>query len=245
MGLKVSIITPTKNDADQLEQIIAGVAKQDYDNIEYIIVDGASTDRTGEVLEKAKARFKNRLTVISEPDHGIFEASNKGLAHATGEIIGFCTDLLLKDDIIGRMMAIIEREQTDGVHADLNYVAADGKIVRKWRQGQGNIRFGWMPATPTLYIKREIYEKYGLPKENYKMAGDYEFAVRILKDKQVRLSYIPEVVVNMLHGGTTTNGLKAYLISLKEGHRALKENGIRFAFFTDFCRICRILFQFF
>ena len=118
------------------------------------------------------------------------------------------------------------------------------KIIRKWRQGQGNIRTGWMPGHPTLYLKREVYETYGLYKTDYRIAADYEYMIRILKDGKVKLSYIPEVLIKMSHGGTSTNGLGAYLEGLREGHRALKENGIKFAFVTDILRIFRTLLQF-
>ena len=137
----------------------------------------------------------------------------------------------------------MEKEGTDGVHGDLNYM--DGEtIVRKWRNGQGNIRTGWMPGHPTLYLKKEVYENYGLYKTDYRISADYEYMIRILKDGEVKLSYIPEVLINMAHGGTSTNSLGAYLEGMKEGHRALRENGVKFAFVTDILRTLRVLKQF-
>ena len=118
------------------------------------------------------------------------------------------------------------------------------KVIRKWRQGQGNIRTGWMPGHPTLYLKREVYETYGFYKTDYRISADYEFMIRILKDGRVKLSYIPEVLIKMAHGGTSTKSLSAYLEGMREGNRALRENGVKFAFVTDMLRVLRVLKQF-
>ena len=240
---KVSIITTTYNDSAALRKTIKQVASQDYPNIEYIIVDGGSKDDTLDVIKEAKQNFGDRLVWISEKDKGIYDAINKGLKLCTGDYIGPCVDQFAGDDVISKMVAIMEKEGTDGVHGDLNYMDGD-KIVREWRQGQGNIRSGWMPGHPTLYLKKEDYEKYGLYKTDYRISADYEFMIRILKDNQVKLSYIPEVLIKMAHGGTSTNSLGAYLEGMKEGHRALKENGVKFAFVTDMLRVLRVLRQF-
>ena len=240
---KVSIITTTYNDSKSLRKTIEQIKAQDYPNIEYIIVDGASKDDTMDVIMEAKAYFGERLTWISEKDSGIYDAINKGLKLATGDYIGLCFDQFAAPDVISKMVAVMEKEGTDGVHGDLNYMDGE-KIVRKWRNGQGNIRTGWMPGHPTLYLKREVYETYGFYKTDYRISADYEFMIRILKDDKVKLSYIPEVLIKMAHGGTSTNSLGAYLEGMKEGHRALKENGVKFAFVTDLLRVFRVLRQF-
>lgn len=240
---KVSVITTTYNDLDNLKRILTLVEQQDYKNIEHIIIDGSSSDGTIEYLKELEKKADNTIKWMSEKDQGIFDAINKGIKLASGDIIGCCFDEFTKSTAISQMVRSIEKENTDGVHADLLYVEGD-KVVRTWKQGQGNIRFGWMPGHPTLYLKKEVYEKYGVYKPYYKVSADYEYMVRILKDKEVTLSYIPEVLIKMSHGGTSTNGLKAYLHSLKEGHMALKENNIKFAWFTDFCRILKVLLQF-
>lgn len=240
---KVSIITTTYNDSAALRNTIAQIKAQDYPNIEYIIVDGASKDDTIDVIREAEEYFGQRLIWISEKDKGIYDAINKGLKLATGDIIGTCFDRFASSDVISKMVSIMEKEGTDGVHGDLNYMDGE-KIVRKWRNGQGNIRTGWMPGHPTLYLKKEVYEKYGMYKTDYRISADYEYMIRILKDNQVKLSYIPEVLIKMTHGGTSTNSLGAYLEGMKEGHRALKENGVKFAFVTDMLRTLRVLKQF-
>ena len=240
---KVSIITTTYNDKENLKKTIAQVKNQDYDNIEYVIVDGGSTDGTREVIEEAAEYFGNRLVWISEKDKGIYDAINKGIRLSTGDILGCCFDQYAGPDVISKMVAIMEKEGTDGVHGDLYYMEGD-KVVRWWHQGQGKIRFGWMPGHPTLYLKKDVYDKYGLYKTDYRISADYEFMIRILKDNQVKLSYLPEVLIYMAHGGTSTNSLGAYLAGMKEGHRALRENGVRCAWFTDLCRTLRVLAQF-
>ncbi|MBQ0042033.1 MAG: glycosyltransferase [Lachnospiraceae bacterium] len=243
MSFKVSVITTTYNDAEHLKSVATKVMQQDYDNLEYIIVNGGEDIETDKVIELVRSRLGDKLKVITGKDTGIYNAINKGLAAATGDVIGCCFDDFTQKSSLRKLVEAIENEGTDGVHADLCYVQ-DGKIVRRWHQGQGNLRTGWMPGHPTLYLKKEIYEKYGLYKEDYKIAADYEFMVRILWKKDTKLSYVPENLINMQYGGTSNNSLSAYLISLKEGHRALKENGVKFAFITDICRTMRVLFQF-
>lgn len=240
---KVSIVTTTYNDAENLRRIVKQILSQDYENIEYIIVDGASKDHTMEVIREAQEQLGDKLRWISEPDKGIYDALNKGFRMATGDILGCCFDEYAHPQVLSHMVEIMEREGTDGVHGDLDYVDGE-RIVRRWRQGQGKIRYGWMPGHPTLYLKRKVYETYGYYKTDYRISADYEFMIRILKDEKVHLSYLPEVLIKMSHGGTSTNSLGAYLAGMKEGHRALKENKVRFALFTDLCRTLRVLGQF-
>lgn len=240
---KVSIITTTYNDAANLERILERAAAQDYPNIEYVIVDGGSSDGTLALIRRTEEQMPGRVRWISEPDCGIYDALNKGIKLASGDIIGCCFDRFAHDAVISRMVEIMGREGTDGVHGDLYYMDGE-RIVRRWHQGQGSIRSGWLPGHPTLYLRREVYERFGVYKTDYRIAADYEFMVRILYRKQVRLSYIPEILVYMEHGGTSTNSLGSYLLSLREGHRALKENGVPFAWFTDLCRTARVLMQF-
>ncbi len=240
---KVSIVTTTYNDRENLEKIIRQVRSQDYENLEYIIVDGGSADGTLEVIRQAQKDFGERLKWISQPDKRIYDALNKGLKTSSGEILGCCFDEFAGPDVVAKMVDIMEREGTDGVHGDLDYVDGE-RVVRRWRQGQGKLVFGWMPGHPTLYLRRSVYENFGYYRTDYRISADYEFMIRILKDGKVRLSYLPEVLIRMSHGGTSTNSLGAYLAGMKEGHRALKENGIPMAAFTDFCRTLRVLAQF-
>lgn len=240
---KVSIITTTYNDSENLKRIMKQVLGQNYQNIEYIVVDGGSKDDTLEVIKEFEPRFEGKMKWISEPDNGIYSAINKGLKMATGDIIGCCFDEYTSKDVLSKMVNIIEKEGTDGVHGDILYMDGE-RVVRTWKQGQGNIRTGWLPGHPTLYLKKDVYERFGYYKEDYKIAADYEFMIRILYGGKIKLSYIPEVLIKMSYGGTSTGDLKSYILSFKEGHRALKENGVPMAFVTDLCRTLKVLLQF-
>lgn len=240
---KVSIITTTYNDKENLKKIIAQVKNQDYANIEYVIVDGGSTDGTLEVIAEAAEYFGDRLKWISEKDKGIYDAINKGIRLSTGDILGCCFDQYAGPDVISKMVTIMEKEGTDGVHGDLYYMGG-GQGSALLAPGPGQYPL-WLDAGhPTLYLRKSVYDKYGLYKTDYRISADYEFMIRILKDDKVKLSYLPEVLIYMSHGGTSTNSLGAYLAGMKEGHRALRENGVRFAWFTDLCRTLRVLAQF-
>ena len=242
---KVTVITMTYNDLSHLKKCAEQVLKQDYENLEYIIVDGGSTDGTKEFLAWLEEQYGEKVTYVSEPDGGLYDALNKGIRMSTGDIVGLMCDKFADNGVISRMVSVIEKEGTDGVHGNINYVSGE-KVIRRWRMGKGSIRTGWMPGHPTLYLKKEVYETYGLYKTDYKIAADYEFMIRILKDKKVSLSYMDEVLVHMFHGeeSASTGGLGSYLKSLKEGHRALTENHVVFAWTVDFCRIIRVLLQF-
>lgn len=240
---KVSVVTTTYNDIENLKRILAEVKKQTYPNIEHIIVDGGSTDGTVDLLKELEEKEPGRISWMSEKDNGIYDAINKGICMATGDIVGCCFDRYADEGVLMRMVEIMEKEGTDGVHGDLCYMDGD-RIVRKWHQGQGIIRSGWMPGHPTLYLKKEVYDKFGLYRTDYRISGDYEFMVRILYRKEVTLSYLPEILIYMSHGGTSTNSLGAYVESMMEGHRALVENHVPFAWVTDLCRVVRVLSQF-
>lgn len=240
---KVSVVTTTYNDIENLKRILAEVKKQTYSNIEHIIVDGGSTDGTVDLLKELEEKEPGRISWMSEKDNGIYDAINKGIRMATGDIVGCCFDRYADEGVLMRMVEIMEKEGTDGVHGDLCYMDGD-RIVRKWHQGQGVIRSGWMPGHPTLYLKKEVYDRFGLYRTDYRISGDYEFMVRILYRKEVTLSYLPEILIYMSHGGTSTNSLGAYVESMMEGHRALVENHVPFAWVTDLCRVVRVLSQF-
>ena len=240
---KVSVVTTTYNDIENLKRILAEVKKQTYPNIEHIIVDGGSTDGTVELLKELEKKEPGRISWMSEKDNGIYDAINKGIRMATGDIVGCCFDRYADEGVLMRMVEIMKKEGTDGVHGDLCYMDGD-RIVRKWHQGQGVIRSGWMPGHPTLYLKKEVYDRFGLYRTDYRISGDYEFMVRILYRKEVTLSYLPEILIYMSHGGTSTNSLGAYVESMMEGHRALVENHVPFAWVTDLCRVVRVLSQF-
>lgn len=241
---KVSVITISYNSKEHIKLTLQALKKQDYPCVESIIVDGGSTDGTVDVIKEFVDTFKGQVKWVSEKDRGPHHALNKGIQMASGDIIGFCFDLFSNRHVISDMVKKMETEHTDGVHGDLVYIGKDGEIVRYWKMGQGTIRTGWMPAHPTLYLKKEIYEQYGLYDERYHCSGDYEFMVRILKDRNCRLSYIPKVLIRMFYGGISTNGLQAYGTSIKESYLALRRNKIRFPACIILLRIVRTMGQF-
>lgn len=246
---KVSLILTTYNCADNLKNTLDSIEKQDYSDIEIIVKDGMSTDNTLEIVKEHQKKSKYPLIYKSDKDAGLYDAMNRGFELSTGDIVAIFNERFLEQAAVSRLVSAIEKGDKDGncryvgAHCDLYYMDGE-KIVRKWKMGQGCIEQGWMPGHPTLFLKREIYEKYGLYNTKYKISADYEFMTRFLKDSDNRLAYVPEVLVGMYYGGTSTNGVGSYLKSLKEGHQALKENNYSHAWLIDLKRTMRVLKQF-
>lgn len=245
--MKVSLILTTYNCTENLKRTLKSIEEQDYPDIEVVIKDGGSTDGTVEVIRDYAEHSGYPVQWISERDEGIYDAMNKGFSLSSGEIVGFFNDRFCRRDAVSRIVQAITKPDDgrtyDGVHADLVY-AEKGKVIRYWKMGEGTIQQGWMPAHPTLYLRRSVYEKYGLYDSSYRCSADYEFMVRILKDKAVRLAYIPDILVEMYYGGTSSGGIRNYLLSLKEAHRALRQNQVEKSIFIDIKRSVRVLKQF-
>lgn len=241
----VSLILTTYNSSALLARTLEGIERQDYPQIEVNIKDGGSTDGTLKIIKEYKSASRNTVNWTSSSDNGIYDAMNQGYRLCSGDIIVFFNDLFLQKDAISKMVNCLNtNSECIGAHADLVY-ATDEKVVRYWKMGpQKNLHLGWMPGHPTLFLKREIYEKYGLYNPEYRIAADYEFMVRFLKDKENRLAYLPETIICMYYGGASTSSTGSYLLSLKEGHKALKDNGVKGAALIDVLRTCRVLWQF-
>ncbi|MEM9052454.1 MAG: glycosyltransferase family 2 protein, partial [Bacteroidota bacterium] len=182
--MKVSIITISFNAVDTLEDTILSVLNQSYENIEYIVVDGASTDGSLDIVEK----YRNDIDkFVSEPDEGIYFAMNKGLNMATGDLVAILNadDTYSSNNVISRVVSKIEQSQTDSLYGDLHYVDRNkvGNVVRRWKAGRFVRSFflkGWMVPHPTFFVKKEVYDKYGLFNTDLKTSADYEFMVRVL-----------------------------------------------------------------
>ena len=246
---KVSLILTTFNCKDNLRKTLESIEKQDYSDIEVVIKDGGSKDGTIDVIKEYQSSSKYMVKWESRQDKGIYDAMNQGYSLCDGDIVVFFNDMFVNPLVVSQMVKLIERINPDtgeeyiGAHADLMYVE-DEKIIRKWHMGEGKIQQGWMPGHPTLFLKREIYEKYGLYDVSFKIAADYEFMIRFLKDEENKIAYLPEIIVAMFYGGTSSGGLSNYILSFKEGHRALKMNGIKNALWIDIRRTVRVLLQF-
>lgn len=227
--MKVSIITTTYNSAETVEATIRSVLSQDYRDIEYIIIDGRSSDSTLEVVGKYKDRIAK---IVSEKDDGIYHALNKGISLATGDIVGLLhsDDFYVSNNVISKVVAAIEKG-ADSVYADLQYVNRDNtdKVIRHWKSGKyrdGIFLAGWMPPHPTFFLKRECYEKYGMFNTVLRSAADYELMLRMLHKNKITTSYIPEVLVKMRVGGKSNASLINRIKANKEDRMAWKLNGL-------------------
>ena len=229
--MKVSIITVVYNNNKTIKDAIESVLNQTYNNIEYIIIDGASTDGTVEIVKS----YGDKITkFVSEPDKGLYDAMNKGIALATGDVIGILNsdDFYIDEFVIEKVVKIFEEKEVDSLFADLVYVKPDNvkKTVRHYDSSQFHpekFAYGWMPAHPTFFVKRSVYEKYGLFKTDYKIAADYELLVRFLYKHRLTYFYLKEVIIKMRMGGASTSGFKSNLILNQEIIRACRENGIK------------------
>ena len=228
--MKISILTICYNRVKTIEETIQSVLSQDYPNIDYILIDGASTDGTQAVIEK----YQNQLTTyISEPDKGMYHAINKGLAMATGDIVGLVhsDDTFYDEKVISKMVeAFSNAPDADAVYGDGLYVTNDEtqKIVRNRIGGHFSLRKlenGWLPLHPTVYIKRNVLEKYGLYDTTFKIASDTEFLLRYLYKEKIKIAYLPIYFMRMKMGGLSTSKSKAIEV-LKEDYRVYKFHGL-------------------
>lgn len=241
---KVSLILTTYNCRDQLDQTLCSIQKQDYENLEVIIKDGGSEDGTLDIIQNYLVQG---MSIIwkSQRDQGIYDAMNQGYSLSSGEIIAFFNDQFTQNNAVSLLVNAIREGGDDciGAHADLIYTDGD-RIIRSWHMGKGRISHGWMPGHPTLYLKRVIFEQYGIFDTRYKIAADYEFMIRFLYSNEERLAYVSKILVKMYYAGTSTNGLGSYLLSLHEGYQALVKNGVRHARWVSIWRTIRVLKQF-
>lgn len=228
--MKVSIITICFNSVETIEDTIGSVLSQDYKDIEYIVVDGGSTDETLEIL----SRYKNRISrIISEPDEGIYDAMNKGIRLATGEIIGFLNsgDIYMSESVAGQVVDSIQANDTDCCYGNLELVSKEDpeKTVRKWvsQPYQDSLfKKGWHPPHPTFFVKKSVYDKYGFFDLSYSIASDYELMLRFLQKYSISSCYIPTTLVRMRIGGKSNKNLCQIIRANIECYRAWKKNGL-------------------
>ena len=228
--MKISVITVTYNSAKTISACISSVSAQNYNDIEHIIIDGGSTDRTVEIINSQPNRVK---VIVSEPDNGIYDAMNKGINLATGEIIGMLNsdDVFYDLGVIENVAYAFQHQNIDCCFGNLVFFNETGKIVRKWNSKsfkKGSFAKSWTPAHPTFYCKKELYDNYGTYKTDYKIASDVELMLRFLEVKEVRSIFLDKYLVKMMAGGVSNNGINSTITITKELQRAFRENDLPF-----------------
>jgi len=228
--MKVTIITVCLNSAKTIEDTIRSVLSQDYEGIEYLVVDGGSADGTLDILKKYHDRIQK---YISEPDNGIYDAMNKGIKLAAGEILGFLNsgDVYVDQTVIGQIVKSIQTHNADCCYGDLEYVAENNpnRTVRRWKSQlyrDGLFEKGWHPPHPTFFAKKSIFDKYGGFDLSYDIGADYELMLRFLKKHGIKSCYIPDVLVRMRNGGKSNKNLWQIIKANMECYRAWKRNGL-------------------
>ncbi len=228
--LKISIVTAVYNRVATIRETIESVAAQSYHSIEHIVQDGCSTDGT---LDAIQITANHRVNLVSEPDSGIYDGINRGIKRANGDVIGLMhsDDLFAHEGVLMMIADALSDLRIDGVYGDLQYVAADNPmhVVRHWQAGKYQpikLKRGWMPPHPTLYLRREIFDQWGLYDTSYQIAADYDAMLRYLVKGQIKLAYIPEVLVKMRVGGESNRSLGRVLLKSREDLQAVRQNSV-------------------
>lgn len=228
--MKLSVITVVRNRADTIAETLGTVAEQSHRDLEHIVIDGASTDETLEIVARHAGPS---VRIISEPDHGIYDAMNKGVRLSTGQVIGFLNadDVYAHSHVIADVVAAMQRDEVDAVFGDAEFFRADrpSQPVRRYNSARFSpkrIAWGWMPAHPAIFLRREVFERYGPFRTDYRIAGDFEFIARAFWPGKLRYRHLPEVLVRMRTGGVSTGGWRNTILLNREVLRACRENGI-------------------
>ena len=247
--MTVSIITVCYNNSETIESTIRSVISQDCKNIQYIIVDGASTDNTLSIIEKYK---KDIGIIISEKDNGLYYAINKGISLATGDIIGIihADDFYVNSRVISEVVDVFTQKKVDCVYGDLQYVDRinSDKIKRNWVSGpydKNNFLKGWMPPHPSFFVKREVYQKIGIFNTDLRSAADYELMLRFLYKHECSAAYLPKVLVKMRVGGKSNVSIANRMKANREDKKAWLMNGLKPGLFTFIRKPLSKLTQFF
>lgn len=230
-AMKISVITVCYNSAKTIAHALRSVAEQDYPDVEHIVVDGASRDNTLEVIREHGAHVAK---LVSEHDRGIYDAMNKGVAQATGDVICFLNsdDHYVRANVLSQVAELMSTKHLDALFGDVTFFrdGAPETVIRRYRSDRftpERLSQGWMPAHPALFLRREVFERVGPFKIDYRIAGDFEFIVRAFGGTQkLRYQHLPDALVHMMHGGASTDGLKAKIILNREFLRACRENNV-------------------
>ena len=251
--MRISIITVCYNASATLLDAVQSVLSQkprnsDGFSLEYIIVDGASTDNSLDLLKPYQNEISN---IISEPDNGLYDAMNKGIQAATGDVVGILNadDVYAHQHVLSDIAEAFTTQGIEGVYGDLNYVNPNdlSEVVRVWRSGsysRGKFKWGWMPPHPALFCKKECYSKWGLFDVTLKSAADYELMLRFIHKNEMSLNYIPKTIVLMRAGGVSNASLRHRINAHKEDWKAWRMNGLKPNLFTLLAKPLRKLPQF-
>ncbi|MHB1174513.1 MAG: glycosyltransferase family 2 protein [Sulfuriferula sp.] len=228
--MKISIITAAYNAADTITDTLESVAAQRHQDIEHIVIDGASTDNTLKIVE----RYADTIAhVLSEPDRGVYDAMNKGLAFASGEVVGFLNadDIYMHQDVLTKVAATMADPAIDACYADLVYVDREqtSRVVRHWVSRDytsGLFEKGWMPAHPTFFVRKSVYKKLGGFDLRYRLQADFDLALRFMGINGVQARYVPEVWVRMRMGGMSNNSIRNMVRGNIEAYTSCRANGL-------------------
>ena len=231
--MRISVITTTYNSGRTIGDTLESVLRQTYSDVELIVVDGASHDDTMDIVRRYEPRFGGRLRWTSEPDRGIYDAMNKGIARATGDVIGILNsdDFYTSDTVLERVAEAMAGGDIDAVYGDIHYVR-DGDLRRCVRYYSSRpfrrwmMRLGFMPAHPSFYCRREVYERCGTFDTTYRVAADFENLLRLIYVNRIRTCYLPADFVTMRTGGASTSGLSSHRQIMRDHLRALRSNGV-------------------
>lgn len=246
--MKISIITATYNSAKTIADCIISVNNQTYNEIEHLIIDGASGDNTVEIIKS----IPNRVTqIVSEPDQGIYDAMNKGIRLATGDIVGILNsdDFYASDTIISNIVEIFNTSGCDSLYGNLDFVTPEkiNKVLRHWKSSlyiKGSFTKGWHPPHPTFFVRREIYEKFGLFNTSLYISADFELMLRFLEKNCISTHFLDSTIVKMRYGGASTRSLKAIWEGNKNVIQAFRINGIELGTLYTIRRFAHKLTQF-
>jgi glycosyltransferase involved in cell wall biosynthesis len=239
--MKISIITATYNSARTLVDTMESVLSQTYTDIEYIVVDGGSKDGTIDIIRQYEPRFEGRMKWVSEPDKGIYDAMNKGIQRSTGDVVGLLNsdDYFTTNDVIVNIAPVFNNKDIDAVYGDIHFIKNDtpDKCIRYYSSAHFSkvwLRFGFMPAHPSFYARRRVFDKAGLYKTDYRIGSDYEMMVRLFWRYQIKAEYIKKDFVTMRAGGLSTKNLRSKMTLVNDDVRACRENGV----YTNKLMIC-------
>lgn len=242
--MKISIITAVYNNDKTIACTMDSIQNQTYKNIEHIIIDGASTDSTLKIINSKKTA---KTIVLSEKDEGIVYAWNKGIGLSSGEIIGLLNsdDFYASNDVIQKIIKEFEDETIEATYGDLHYVSSKdkNKVIRNWKSGSysaNKLKWGWIPPHPTFFLRKRVYDNFGLYNTSYKISMDYEAIIRYIQIGKIKMSYIPSVLVKMRLGGVSNNSIKSTIIKAMEDYESIRRYKIGGLMTLIFKRLSKI-----